>query len=162
MVGWSEILRGKRGRGPLAVPAASRTGTINDIEHIVVFMQENRSFDHYFGHMRGVRGYNDRFPIPLPGGNPVWFQPSKEDATKPVLPFHLDTLTTSAQCPQSLLGRRGRLIRLGIERRGEARDHARINRIRFSQLTCGPGEVANLSRVHHAHPKVLLLQRRTQ
>ncbi|CAB3749881.1 phosphocholine-specific phospholipase C [Paraburkholderia humisilvae] len=85
-------------RRALAVPAASRTGTINDIEHIVVFMQENRSFDHYFGHMRGVRGYNDRFPIPLPGGNPVWFQPSKEDPTKPVLPFHLDTLTTSAQC----------------------------------------------------------------
>ncbi len=29
--------------------------------------------------MRGVRGYNDRFPIPLPGGQPVWYQPSKED-----------------------------------------------------------------------------------
>ena len=43
-------------RNALAIPAASRTGTINDIEHIVVFMQENRSFDHYFGHMRGVRG----------------------------------------------------------------------------------------------------------
>ncbi|WP_459715474.1 phosphocholine-specific phospholipase C [Paraburkholderia sp. 2C] len=85
-------------RRALAVPAASRTGTIKDIEHIVVFMQENRSFDHYFGHVRGVRGYNDRFPIPLPGGNPVWFQPSKADPTKPVLPFHLDTLTTSAQC----------------------------------------------------------------
>src|SRR5215471_18228109 len=33
-------------RRALAVPAASRTGTIQDIEHIVVFMQENRSFDH--------------------------------------------------------------------------------------------------------------------
>ncbi|CDY79730.1 Phospholipase C 4 precursor [Caballeronia glathei] len=85
-------------RRALAVPASSRTGSINDVEHIVVFMQENRSFDHYFGHMRGVRGYNDRFPIPLPGGKPVWFQPSKADATKPVLPFHLDTKTTSAQC----------------------------------------------------------------
>ncbi|MDQ0626892.1 MULTISPECIES: phosphocholine-specific phospholipase C [Paraburkholderia] len=85
-------------RNALAVPAFSRTGTIHDVEHIVVFMQENRSFDHYFGHMRGVRGYNDRFPIPLPNGKPVWYQPSKADPTKPVLPFHLDTSTTSAQC----------------------------------------------------------------
>ena len=85
-------------RKALAIPASRRTGSINDVEHIVVFMQENRSFDHYFGHMRGVRGYNDRFPIPLPSGQPVWFQPSKEDATKPVLPFHLNTATTSAQC----------------------------------------------------------------
>ena len=85
-------------RKALAIPASRRTGSINDVEHIVVFMQENRSFDHYFGHMRGVRGYNDRFPIPLPGGQPVWFQPSKEDSTKPVLPFHLNTATTSAQC----------------------------------------------------------------
>ncbi|BCQ25861.1 phospholipase C, phosphocholine-specific [Caballeronia sp. NK8] len=85
-------------RRALAVPAASRNGSIQDVEHIVVFMQENRSFDHYFGHLRGVRGYNDRFPIPLPNGKPVWFQPSKADPTKPVLPFHLDTSTTSAQC----------------------------------------------------------------
>jgi phospholipase C len=85
-------------RRALAIPASGRSGTINDVEHIVVFMQENRSFDHYMGHMRGVRGYNDRFPIPLPSGKPVWFQPSKEDASKPVLPFHLNTQTTSAQC----------------------------------------------------------------
>jgi phospholipase C len=85
-------------RKALAIPASRRTGSINDVEHIVVFMQENRSFDHYMGHMRGVRGYNDRFPIALPSGQPVWFQPSKEDPTKPVLPFHLNTLTTSAQC----------------------------------------------------------------
>ena len=85
-------------RNALAIPAFSRTGSLRDVEHIVVFMQENRSFDHYLGHMRGVRGYNDRLAIPLPGGKPVWYQPSKEDATKPVLPFHLDTQTTSAQC----------------------------------------------------------------
>ena len=85
-------------RNALAIPAASHTGTIADVEHIVVFMQENRSFDHYMGHLRGVRGYNDRFPIPLPSGKPVWYQPSKADASQPVLPFHLDTRTTSAQC----------------------------------------------------------------
>src|SRR6202042_790963 len=48
-------------RKALAIPAASGSGSIKDVEHIVVFMQENRSFDHYFGHLRGVRGYNDRF-----------------------------------------------------------------------------------------------------
>ncbi|MBJ9751517.1 phosphocholine-specific phospholipase C [Burkholderia cepacia] len=85
-------------RRALAIPAARGTGTIRDVEHIVVFMQENRSFDHYFGHLRGVRGYNDRFPIPLPNGKPVWYQPSKADPGKPVLPFRLNTLTTSAQC----------------------------------------------------------------
>jgi phospholipase C len=85
-------------RRALAIPAASRTGTIRDVEHIVVFMQENRSFDHYFGHLRGVRGYNDRFPIALPNGKPVWYQPSKANPAQPVLPFRLNTLTTSAQC----------------------------------------------------------------
>jgi len=82
----------------LAVPAARRTGTIADVEHIVVFMQENRSFDHYFGHLKGVRGYNDRFPTPLPNGLPVWFQPRQLQPGEPVLPFHLDTSSTSAQC----------------------------------------------------------------
>ncbi|MBR8044450.1 MULTISPECIES: phosphocholine-specific phospholipase C [Burkholderia] len=85
-------------RRALAIPAARGTGTIRDVEHIVVFMQENRSFDHYFGHLRGVRGYNDRFPIPLPNGKPVWYQPSKADPSRAVLPFRLNTLTTSAQC----------------------------------------------------------------
>ena len=86
----------------LAIPAARRSGTIADVEHIVVFMQENRSFDHYFGHLRGVRGYNDRFPIPLPDGRPVWFQPRAEAPDQAVLPFHLDTATTNAQCLKGL------------------------------------------------------------
>ena len=36
---------------------------IEDVEHIVVLMQENRSFDHYFGVMRGVRGFGDPHPV---------------------------------------------------------------------------------------------------
>src|SRR5215831_4337580 len=43
----------------LAIPANNRTGTIHDVEHIVVLMQENRPFDHHFGTLRGVRGFND-------------------------------------------------------------------------------------------------------
>lgn len=48
-------------RKALAIEPNSVTGTIQDVQHIVVFMQENRSFDHYLGHLSGVRGYNDRF-----------------------------------------------------------------------------------------------------
>jgi len=47
----------------LATPAHSASGSIEDVEHIVIFMQENRSVDHYFGHLSGVRGYNDRFHL---------------------------------------------------------------------------------------------------
>jgi hypothetical protein len=38
-------------------PAAG--STYLDAEHIVILMQENRSFDHAFGALRGVRGFND-------------------------------------------------------------------------------------------------------
>ena len=43
----------------LAIPANNRTGTIRDVEHIVILMQENRPFDHQFGTLRGVRGFSD-------------------------------------------------------------------------------------------------------
>ncbi|HEX4223520.1 MAG TPA: alkaline phosphatase family protein [Pseudonocardiaceae bacterium] len=42
----------------LAVDPAG-TGSLADIEHIVLLMQENRSFDHYFGTMSGVRGFDE-------------------------------------------------------------------------------------------------------
>jgi len=70
-----------------SIPAARRTGTLQDIEHIVVLMQENRSFDHYFGSLRGVRGFGDPRPVILPSGKSVWYQ---SDGTKDVLPFHPD------------------------------------------------------------------------
>src|SRR5437763_4789968 len=50
------------------IPAYHGTGTLRDIEHIVVLMQENRSFDHYFGVLRGVRGFGDPRPVTLPSG----------------------------------------------------------------------------------------------
>jgi phospholipase C len=89
-------------RQALAIPASGKTGTIKDVEHVVILMQENRSFDHYFGTLRGVRGYGDRRTPPLPGGNPVWFQPSKAHADGYVAPFHMDTAQTKAQCLESL------------------------------------------------------------
>ena len=77
--------------------AAQPKGTIMDVEHIVILMQENRSFDHYFGTLKGVRGFGDRFPIPVPGpageNRNVWFQRSEGGAAMPsvVAPFHLNT-----------------------------------------------------------------------
>ena len=61
----------------MALPAHDPTGTpgLADIEHVVIFMQENRSFDHYFGALPGVRGYGDPRPTPIPSGNTVWYQP---------------------------------------------------------------------------------------
>ncbi|HEY3540177.1 MAG TPA: alkaline phosphatase family protein, partial [Trinickia sp.] len=44
-------------RNALAIPAHDTTRSIEDVAHVVVLMQENRSFDHYFGTLRGVRGY---------------------------------------------------------------------------------------------------------
>ena len=52
----------------VAVPAHSRTRSIEDVEHIVFLMQENRSFDHYFGTLRGVRGFGDPRAVRLPSG----------------------------------------------------------------------------------------------
>ena len=48
-----------------AIPAHRRLGTIQDVEHIVVLMQENRSFDPYFGTLNGVRGFGDPRPVTL-------------------------------------------------------------------------------------------------
>ncbi|MGO4396266.1 phosphocholine-specific phospholipase C [Variovorax sp. M-6] len=83
-------------RRALAIPAAQDTGTISDVKHVVIFMQENRSFDHYFGTLRGVRGFGDRFPVPLANGKPVWDQPPTSGSGT-CLPFHYDTTSTSAQ-----------------------------------------------------------------
>lgn len=80
----------------LAIPAARRTGTIRDVRHIVVHMQENRSFDHYFGMLNGVRGFGDPRPLRLPGGRSVWAQPSAEHPDGHVLPYHGDSRTSRA------------------------------------------------------------------
>lgn len=76
----------------LAISAAPETSAIQDVRHVVILMMENRSFDHYFGTLRGVRGFADHHPIPL-SGRPVWQQ---SDGAKEILPFHLDSQSTSA------------------------------------------------------------------
>src|ERR1700750_375888 len=57
----------------LEIPAHNRSRSIRDVEHIVVLMQENRPFDHHFGTLQGVRGFNDpravNIHLPLQSGN---------------------------------------------------------------------------------------------
>jgi len=68
-----------------SIPANRATGSIKDVEHVVVLMQENRSFEHYLGTLRGVRGFGDPHPVTLPSGRSVWHQ---SDGTRDILPFH--------------------------------------------------------------------------
>jgi phospholipase C len=86
----------------LAIPAARRTGTIKDVEHVVILMQENRSFDHYFGCLKGVRGFSDPRPLTLPSGKSVFHQPVGGGVADVVLPFRFDTAATSAERIASL------------------------------------------------------------
>ncbi len=85
----------------LTLPANRRTGSIRDVEHVVILMQENRSFDHYFGTLAGVRGYGDPRPVTLRGGRSVFHQPGA-DGLGELLPFHMDSATTSGQLIKSL------------------------------------------------------------
>ncbi|MDF2255073.1 alkaline phosphatase family protein [Streptantibioticus ferralitis] len=48
-----------------------RPRSLNDIEHVVILMQENRSFDHYFGTMHEVRRFEDPHAATLPNGRPI-------------------------------------------------------------------------------------------
>ncbi|BEV71846.1 phospholipase C, phosphocholine-specific [Paludibacterium sp. THUN1379] len=87
----------------LQTAPARRHGSLQDIEHIVIFMQENRSFDHYFGCLRGVRGFSDPRAILLPGGRSVFQQPRLPGGGGGVIePFHLDSRRTGALCMPSL------------------------------------------------------------
>jgi phospholipase C len=81
----------------LAAPVVG--GKLTDIEHVVIFVNENRSFDHYFGTYKGVRGFADPAVIRQSDGTPVFaqrFAGSPFGAASAgygghLLPFHFDT-----------------------------------------------------------------------
>ena len=86
-----------------AVPASIRRAleinpapgsSFEDAEHIVILMQENRSFDHCFGTLRGVRGFNDPRAVRLPDQKPVWFQTDEKGDT--YAPFRLNIHETKS------------------------------------------------------------------
>ena len=74
----------------LAEPAGR--GSLDSVEHVVILMQENRSFDHYYGTMRGVRGFGDRAAVRWAPAHDVFHQPdpARTDGGY-LLPFHVDT-----------------------------------------------------------------------
>jgi phospholipase C len=70
-------------------------GKLGDIEHIVVLMQENRSFDEFFGAFPGVRGFDDR------NNRAAFSQPGYHGPGARrghLLPFHVNGRTPSGQC----------------------------------------------------------------
>lgn len=85
-MGLGPTLLGSVQRAFAIEPAAG--STFWDAKHVVFLMQENRSFDHAFGSLQGVRGFNDPRAISLPGGLPVWFQATQQGDV--YSPFRLD------------------------------------------------------------------------
>jgi phospholipase C len=75
--------------------------TFADAEHIVILMQENRSFDHAFGTLQGVRGFNDPRALRLPNGNSVFVQTSAETGNS-FAPWRLDLRDTRSTWMGSL------------------------------------------------------------
>ncbi|AAQ58583.1 phosphocholine-specific phospholipase C [Chromobacterium violaceum] len=76
----------------MAIRPAGRS--LSAVKHVVVFMQENRSFDHYFGALGGARGFGDRSALQLRNGSSVFRQPNLSNGE---YPFRLDTTRTNAQ-----------------------------------------------------------------
>src|SRR5271170_6821425 len=85
--------------GIVPEPPAAADGTaakLSDIDHIIILMKENRSFDHYFGSLRGVRGFDDPTAMRADGSS-IFRQADAMNPDGHVLPFHFDTLRTNAQ-----------------------------------------------------------------
>lgn len=89
-------------RRALAQTPAHPSGKLTDIEHVVILMQENRSFDHYFGTMKGVKGFDDPGALTLPDGSSVFDQPWPGGPAPTLRPFRYDTSVTDAQVTPGL------------------------------------------------------------
>ena len=74
-----------------------KNGSLKDIQHVVLLMQENRSFDHYFGTLAGVRGFGDPHALMQANGKSVFYQQDSVSPDGHLLPFHLNTQASSAQ-----------------------------------------------------------------
>lgn len=66
--------------------ASDKPGSLSRIEHVIVFMQESRSFDTYFGNLRGVRGFDDPTAVTLPSARKVGYQPDAKNPDGQTLP----------------------------------------------------------------------------
>jgi phospholipase C len=78
--------------------AAAATKSMADLKHVVILMQENRSFDHYYGTLNGVRGFSDKQILTYQNGTTIFDQPdSKRTDLGYLLPFHMDSTKVDAQ-----------------------------------------------------------------
>jgi phospholipase C len=94
----SLLLQGCGGSSSGVPPVPSACAKLTDIKHVVIIIQENRSFDHYFGSYCGVRGFSDQslaFQQPDPAN-------TVDSPVGKLLPFHLDTSTTNAACTHDI------------------------------------------------------------
>ncbi|HMH57943.1 MAG TPA: alkaline phosphatase family protein, partial [Galbitalea sp.] len=80
---WAEAaVSQKAGAATYVLPDGFK-GDITDIKHVVVLVQENRAFDHYYGALPGVRGFNDKQALRFQNGTDVFSQPSGASFQKP-------------------------------------------------------------------------------
>jgi phospholipase C len=86
----------------VAATAPATPFNLSQVKHVVFLMQENRSFDHYFGTYPGVRGFSDPTAIRLANGNSVFQQPDPANLDGYVEPFHISTVTSGAAAVPSL------------------------------------------------------------
>ena len=84
--------------GSATAQHSRRTGTIKDLKHVVILMQENRSFDHYFGtlDLAGARGFGDKQVLTWQNGQTIYYDPNSR-AEGYLLPYHADSLKYNAQ-----------------------------------------------------------------
>lgn len=84
---------------PSGIQAALSIGpsgrTLSSVQHVVIFMQENRSFDHYYGTLQGVRGFADHTALLQSNGKPVFQQYCGNASWQP---FHLDSEKKATEC----------------------------------------------------------------
>ncbi|SEW48567.1 phospholipase C [Chryseobacterium wanjuense] len=97
-LGTSNVLHPSILKALTIAPAAE--STFYDAEHVVILMQENRSFDHAFGAMKGVRGFLDQRTFIKPDGHSAFFQ--KGDSGKYAAPARLDLRNTKSTWMSSL------------------------------------------------------------
>jgi hypothetical protein len=111
LLGASGVAAAQASAAPL-MRRSGGSGSIMDVEHVVILMQENRSFDHYFGTLRGVRGFADPRPVMLPGGRTVWAQRGADrdgDCRRPWLAFRGRRETSTDHRLRQLLARLARV-----------------------------------------------------
>ena len=87
-----------------AMAASAASNSLSSVKHVVILMQENRSFDHYYGTLQGVRGFGDTSLLRFPGNSNVWNQSTKGSSSggSVLEPWHLNTQTTDAQQVEDL------------------------------------------------------------